>query len=59
MVFAPEWKGLCKSCMSDHFRKRYFKIHDGVDLSNFKPQIMNYSNMAMVWAEIMLHMDVD
>jgi hypothetical protein len=43
----------------DHFRKRYFKIHDGVDLSNFKPQIMNYSNMAMVWAEIMLHMDVD
>jgi hypothetical protein len=59
MVFIPRWKGPAKSCMDDHFRQQYFEIHTAAQLPCSKPKVMNYLNMAMVWAEIMLHKDVD
>jgi hypothetical protein len=38
--------------------ERYFKIHNTANLPYSKLQIMNYSNMVMVWAEIVLYKDV-
>jgi hypothetical protein len=45
--------------MNDHFRQQYFDIHAAAGLPCSKPKMMNYSNMAMVWAKIVLHKDVD
>jgi hypothetical protein len=45
--------------MYDHFRQPYFEIHAVGRLPCSKPKMMNYSNMAMVWAEIMLYKEVD
>ena len=45
--------------MSDHFKQWYFEIHATAGLPYSKPKIMNYSNMAMVWAEIVLYKDVE
>jgi hypothetical protein len=59
VISVPRWKGPTESCTSDHFRQRYFEIHTAAGLPCSKPKIMNYSNMAMVWAEIVLHKDVD
>jgi hypothetical protein len=59
MVSVPRWEGPTKNCMSDHFMQWYFEIHAAAGLPYSKPKIMNYSNMAMVWAEIVLHKDVD
>ena len=59
MTSVPRWEGPTESCTSDHFRQRYFEIHAAAGLPNSKPKMMNYSNMAMVWAEIVLHKDVD
>jgi len=58
-VSVPRWEGPASNCSSDHFRQRYYEVHDAVGLPNSKPTIMNYSTMAMVWAEIVLHKDVD
>jgi hypothetical protein len=40
-------------------RQRYFEIYAVAKLPYSKPKMMNYSNMAMVWAEIILHKDVN
>jgi hypothetical protein len=45
--------------MSDHFKKWYFEIHSIAGLPCSKPKMMNYSTIAMIWAEIVLHKDVD
>jgi hypothetical protein len=45
--------------MNDHFRQRYFEILAAARLPCSKPKMMNYSNIAMVWAEIVLQKDVD
>jgi hypothetical protein len=58
MVFVPQWEGPTKNCMSDHFRQRYFEIHTTAQLTCSKPKMMNYLNMAMVWAKIVLHKDM-
>jgi hypothetical protein len=59
MVFVPWWEGTNENCMSDYFRQRYFEIHAAARLPYSKPKMMNYSNMAMVWANFVLHKDVD
>jgi hypothetical protein len=59
VIFVPWWEGPTESCTSDHFRQRYFEIHTAAGLPCSKPKMMNYSNMAMVWAKILLHKDVD
>jgi hypothetical protein len=59
VIYVPQWEGPTKSCMSDHFKQRYFEIHTAAGLPYSKLKMMNYSNMAMVWAEIVLHKDVD
>jgi hypothetical protein len=59
VISVPRWEGPTESCTSDHFRQRYFEIHTAAGLPCSKPKMMNYSNMAMVWAEIVLHKDVD
>jgi hypothetical protein len=58
-ISVPRWEGPTKNCMNDHFRERYFEIHTAARLPYSKPKIMNYSNMAMLWAKIVLHKDVD
>ena len=58
-VSAPRWEGPTSNCHSNHFLQRYWEVHDAVGLPNSKPTMMNYSLMAMVWAEIVLHKDVD
>jgi hypothetical protein len=59
VISVPRWEGPTENCRSDHFRQRYFEIHAAAGLPCSKPKMMNYSNMAMVWAEIVLHKDVD
>jgi hypothetical protein len=59
VISVPRWEGPTKSCTSDHFRQRYFEIYTTAGLPCSKLKMMNYSNMAMVWAEIVLHKDVD
>jgi hypothetical protein len=59
VVSVHRWEGPTSNCSSDHFRQWYYEVHDAVGLPNSKPTIMNYSTMAMVWAEIVLHKDVD
>ena len=59
IISVPRWEGPTESCVSDHFRTRYWEVHSAAGLPCSKPKIMNYSNMAMVWAEIVLHKDVD
>jgi hypothetical protein len=58
-ISAPRWEGPTSNCQSNHFLRRYWEVHDAVGLPNSKPTMMNYSLMAMVWAEIVLHKDVD
>jgi hypothetical protein len=58
-ISVPRWEGPTKNCKNNHFRQRYFEIHAAAGLPCSKPKMMNYSNMAMVWAEIVLHKDVD
>lgn len=58
-ISVPRWEGPTSNCASDHFRERYYEVHNAVGLPNSKPTMMNYSTMAMVWAEIVLHKDVD
>ena len=57
--YVKRWEGRLDSCQSAHFKMRYREVHDAVGLPNSKKNIMNYSTMAMVWAEIVLHKDVD
>lgn len=47
------------NCESDHFKIRYNEIFEAAQIQNSRPHIMLYSNMAMVWAEIVLHKRVD
>jgi hypothetical protein len=56
-VTKPEWQDESKTSWESW--KQYFEIHNATNLPYSKPQIMNYSNMAMVWAKIVLHKDVD
>ena len=58
VISVPQWKGLTESCTGDHFRQQYFEIHTAARLPCSKPKMMNYSNMAMVWAKIVLHKDM-
>ena len=48
-----------ENCESDHFNIRYHEIFEAANIQNSRPLIMLYSNMAMVWAEIVLHKRVD
>jgi hypothetical protein len=41
------------------FQAAVLEIHAAAGLPCSKPKMMNYSNMAMVWAKIVLHKDVD
>jgi hypothetical protein len=47
------------TCKSEHFVRRYEEITSASGLPSSKPNVMNYSNMAMIWAEIVLHKEVD
>ena len=47
------------NCESEHFRRRYHEITVAANVQNRRPHIMLFSNMAMVWAEIVLHKRVD
>ena len=58
-ISGPRREGLASSCQSAHFLHRYHEVTIAVDVRNSRPEIMLYSNMAMVWAEIVLHKDVD
>ena len=53
------WEGQISTCLSKHFVHRYEEVTRSAELRDSKPNVMNYSNMAMVWAEIVLHKDVD
>lgn len=53
------WEGPMNTCQSEHFKRRYEEIWASCNLGPSKPNIMNYSTMAMVWAEIVLQKDVD
>ena len=55
----PRREGLASNCLSEHFKHRYHEVTIAVGIRNSRPEIMLYSNMAMVWAEIVLHKDVD
>lgn len=59
MISGPRREGLASSCESNHFLHRYHEVTIAVGVRNSRPEIMLYSNMAMVWAEIVLHKDVD
>src|SRR5579875_663169 len=59
MISGPRREGPTSSCLSNHFRQRYHEVTIEVGVQNSRPEIMLYSNMAMVWAEIVLHKDVD
>jgi hypothetical protein len=59
LVSGPRWEGPTTTCERNHFRQRYWEVHDFVGLPNSKPTIMKYGLMSMVWAEIVLHKDVD
>lgn len=56
---AHRWEGKVHSCKSEHFKQRYQEVKRAVQLPDSKPKIMNYSLMAMVWAEIVLQKNVD
>ena len=58
-ISGPRREGLASSCQSAHFLHRYHEVTIAVGVRNLRPEIMLYSNMAMVWAEIVLHKDVD
>jgi hypothetical protein len=58
-ISGPRREGLASSCESSHFLHRYHEVTAAVGVRNSRPEIMLYSNMAMVWAEIVLHKDVD
>ena len=58
-ILGPRREGLLSSCQSAHFLHRYHEVTIAVGVRNSRPKIMLYSNMAMVWAEIVLHKDVD
>lgn len=58
-ISGPRREGLASSCLSSHFTHRYHEVTIAVGVRNARPEIMLYSNMAMVWAEIVLHKDVD
>ena len=47
------------NCESNHFKIRYNEVFRAARIQNSRPHIMLYSNMAMVWAEIVLHKRVD
>ena len=53
------WEGPMNTCTRTHFVQRYEEIWATCNLGASKPNIMNYSTMAMVWAEIVLQRDVD
>ena len=52
-------EGKAEFCNSRHFRLRYHEITVAAGVRNSRPGIMLYSNMAMVWAEIVLHKVID
>ena len=54
-ISGPRRKGLASSCQSAHFLHRYHEVTIAVGVRNSSSEIMLYSNMAMVWAEIVLH----
>ena len=58
-ISGPRREGLASSCLSSHFTHRYHEVTIAVGVRNARPEIMLYSNMAMVWADIVLHKDVD
>ncbi len=57
--YGPRREGPVKSCKSDHFAHRYHEVTIAVGIKNTRPELMLYSTMAMVWAEIVLHKDID
>ena len=59
VISVPRWEGPTKNCTSDHFGQQHFEIHTAAILPCSKPKMMNYSNMVMVWAKIVLYKDVD
>lgn len=59
IISGPRREGLASNCQSAHFLHRYHEVTIAVGVRNARPEIMLYSNMAMVWAEIVLHKDVD
>ena len=58
-VQVRRWEGQMSTCESQHFVRRYEEITSAGSLPVSKPNVMNYSNMAMIWAEIVLHKEVD
>ena len=58
-VQVRRWEGTMSTCTSQHFVLRYEEITAAANLPVSKPNVMNYSNMAMIWAEIVLHKEVD
>lgn len=59
IISGPRREGLASSCTSQHFTLRYHEVTIAVGVRNTRPEIMLYSNMAMVWAEIVLHKNVN
>lgn len=58
-ISGPRREGLASNCLSNHFTHRYHEVTIAVGVRNTRPEIMLYSNMSMVWAEIVLHKDID
>ena len=56
---ASRWEGQTSTCQSEHFKQRYIQVHRVLGIKSAKWNVMNYNVMAMVWAEIVLHKDVD
>ena len=59
IMSGPRREGSTSNCESEHFMQRYHEVTIAVGVRNLRPEIMLYSNMAMVWAEIVLHKEVD
>ena len=53
-VQVRRWEGQMSTCNNDHFVRRYEEITSASSLPSSKPNIMNYSNMAMIWVKIVL-----
>jgi len=58
-IFSLQQKGLVGSCLSAHFVHHNYEVTIAIDVCNSRPKIMLYSNMVMVWIEIVLHKDVN
>lgn len=59
VIYGPRREGPSETCLSEHFCHRYHEVTIAVGVQNSRPCYMSYSTMAMVWAEIVLHKQVD